>query len=239
MTASITVDRSFHGPPDSGNGGYTAGLFAKALEREYGWSGPIEVTLRKPPPLDRAMDVVADASTAELRWREHVIATGKPAELTAPKTPAVGWEEALAAQASYDGFTEHPFAGCFTCGPDRSADDALRLFPGHVSDGVVAAAWDVQPWAAEQPELCWAALDCPTGWAIGLIGRPAVLGRMTAVVARPPHAGEHCVVVGRRLSVAGRKAFAEGVLLGADGTALAVASTTWIEVDPTAIKPPS
>ena len=44
----IRIDRRFRGPPDSGNGGYVAGLLAKAL----GGSG-VEVTLRAPPPLDR------------------------------------------------------------------------------------------------------------------------------------------------------------------------------------------
>lgn len=241
MTTTITVPRAFHGPPGSGNGGYTCGAFASALGADHGWSGPTEVTLRMPPPLDVAMEVEVEGDGAQLRWREHVIATATPAALSQELDPAVSFDEALATAPRYDGHVEHPFPTCFVCGPERSRDDALVLLPGRLSednDGVVAAAWEVQPWATS-PELCWAALDCPTGWAIGLVGRPAVLGRMTAEVLRMPEPGERCVVVGRRISREGRKAFARGTLWGADGSVLARAATTWIEVDPSQIRPPT
>lgn len=235
---TISIPPRFHGPPDSGNGGYTCGAFATTLGREYGWRGPVEVTLRKPPPLDVAMGVAVSGQTAELRWRDHVIATATPAALTSEPDPVVSFAEALDAAPGYDGFREHPFPSCFVCGPGRSRDDGLVLLAGPVADGVVAAAWEVAPWAAA-PEFCWAALDCPTGWAIGLVGRPAVLGRMTTEVVRTPEPGERCVVVGRRVSREGRKAFARGTLWGADGDVIARTATTWIEVDPTQIRPPS
>lgn len=235
---TITVARTFHGPPDSGNGGYTCGVFAGRLGDEYGWRGPIEVTLRKPPPLDVPMEVAVDDEAAELRWREHVIATATPGALTAELDPQVAFDDALAAAPRYAGHVEHPFPSCFVCGPQVTHDDALVLLPGPLADGVVAAAWEVQEWATG-PEFSWAALDCPTGWAIGLVGRPAVLGRMTTEVVRAPEPGERCVVVGRRISRDGRKAFARGTLWGADGSVVARTATTWIEVDPTQIRPPS
>jgi hypothetical protein len=41
----VQIASRFCGPPQSGNGGYTCGLLAEALP------GPIEVSLRAPPPL--------------------------------------------------------------------------------------------------------------------------------------------------------------------------------------------
>ena len=43
----IRIDRRFRGPPDSGNGGYFAGLVAKELG-----GSDVVVTLRRPAPLD-------------------------------------------------------------------------------------------------------------------------------------------------------------------------------------------
>jgi hypothetical protein len=231
---TLTVGRQFQGPANSGNGGYTAGLLAGALL----WEGAVEVTLRKPPPLEAPMQVDVGAPAA-LRFGDHVIATATPAELAPGAEHPVPWDTAVAAEPSYSGFVEHPFPGCFACGVDRNKLDALALHPGWVADGVVAAAWEVQPWAAERPEVCWAALDCPSGWSIELVGRPAVLGRITAQVLAAPAAGERCVVVGQFVSREGRKAFARATLWGEGGSVLARAATTWIEVDPASVQPPS
>lgn len=230
----LTVARRFHGPDDSGNGGFTAGAFATAFS-----VGPVEVTLRMPSPLDVAMDVVAtDDDGAELRWNEHLIAQAQCSSLEPCAVPEVSVDAASAAESSYSGLIEHPFAGCFTCGPDRSTDDALRLFPGPVGEGLVACTWTVQPWAVD-PVCLWAALDCPSGWSTGLEGRPAVLGRITAEVLELPRAGERCVVVGQSVGRDGRKAFAASAVRGADQRLLAHARAVWIEVDPTTVRPPS
>jgi hypothetical protein len=50
--ASITIEARYHGPSGSGNGGYTCGRLAALLP------GPVEVTLRRPPPLDRSLGVL-------------------------------------------------------------------------------------------------------------------------------------------------------------------------------------
>ena len=47
----IIIQNRFCGPPDSGNGGYTSGLIAKEL------NNPVEITLRKPPPLDKMVSL--------------------------------------------------------------------------------------------------------------------------------------------------------------------------------------
>jgi hypothetical protein len=99
----------------------------------------------------------------------------------------------------------------------------------------VAAPFVVKP--VHQPPfvpagdvLGWAALDCPSGWACGMPGRPAVLGRLTARVSRVPQPGETCVVVGELDRWEGRKAFSRSTLYGPDGTEYAHAASTWIEI---------
>src|SRR5689334_13904100 len=49
---AIVIDRRFRGPNDSGNGGYSAGLFALAHGGDV-----VEVTLRLPPPLETPLEL--------------------------------------------------------------------------------------------------------------------------------------------------------------------------------------
>ena len=113
-----------------------------------------------------------------------------PTEVVAP----VSLGEAVAASASYPGFTTHPFPTCFVCGTERAEGDGLRLFPGRLADRRTATPFTVPD--DIRPELMWAALDCPGGWAVPLEGRPYVLGRLAARVEALPAPGERCVVMG-------------------------------------------
>ena len=62
MTADLVVPARFNGPVRSGNGGFVSGSLA---ERVPGAAGrPVEVTLRRPPPVDRAMTVREEPGTA-------------------------------------------------------------------------------------------------------------------------------------------------------------------------------
>jgi hypothetical protein len=93
--------------------------------------------------------------------------------------------------------------------------------------GVVASPWT--PPEDVRPELVWAALDCPSGWAVDDFQREGVLlGRMAAEIARLPEAGVRHVVMGWRIGEDGRKRFAGSALLTADGEVLARARSTWI-----------
>src|SRR5262245_24944986 len=70
---SITIDRRFCCPPNSGNGGYVFWLLAAHI------NGGAETTLRVPPPLEHRLDITAGTDGAvELREAETVIATGDP-----------------------------------------------------------------------------------------------------------------------------------------------------------------
>ncbi|MEV0134619.1 hypothetical protein AB0H83_39935 [Dactylosporangium sp. NPDC050688] len=222
----MIIAARFNGPPGSGNGGYTAGLVAAHL------TGPVEVTLRRPPPLDTPLTVTAgqDAAggTVQVHDGEALVASARTDPGERPEAvPAVPFVDAVAASAAYPGFTAHPFPTCFVCGPDRG--DGLALFPGPLPDGRTATPWKVPPDVS--PVLVWAALDCPGGWSVLTQGRPYVLGRIAARVDAVPEPGSECVITGRHVASEGRKATVLSTLYGPGGDVLALARATWIAVD--------
>jgi hypothetical protein len=219
----MIIARRYNGPPDSANGGYTCGLVAGLL------GGTAEVTLRRPPPLGRELDVALelDGTEVELRDGDAVVAEGRVVEWEPEVPEPVSVEEAEEASRGYAGFEEHAYATCFTCGPAR--EDGLGIFAGPVESrpGVVAAPWT--PSGEVAPEIVWAALDCPSGWAVDDFQREGVvLGRMAAHLLRRPQTGEPHVVIGWRVGEDGRKRYAGSALFTADGSLVASARSTWI-----------
>ena len=212
----MIIPPRYNGPPHSANGGYTCGLVAEAL------GGVVEVTLRRPPPLDRELEL----RDGELRDGEVVIAEAREVDVDGDVPEPISVEEAVQASRHYHGFRSHAYPTCFTCGPSR--DDGLRIFAGPVPrrDGVVASAWTPEN---VRPEIVWAALDCPGGWAVDDFQREGVLlGRMAARVDRDVRPGEPHVVLGWRIGEDGRKRFAGSALYTAEGEPVAWARSTWI-----------
>jgi hypothetical protein len=217
----VRIPARFNGPPGSANGGYTCGLVAAFV------GGEAEVTLRVPPPLERELEVMATDGRIEVRDGQTLVAEGTPASVDVEVPAAVSAAEAEAASTRYAGFDHHAYPTCFTCGPKR--DDGLGIFAGPVAgrDGLVAATWTPE----EEParEVVWAALDCPSGWAVDDFQREGVLlGRMAARIDRLPAPGEEHVVLGWRIGEKGRKRYAGSALLTADGGVLARSRSTWI-----------
>ncbi|MFD6568837.1 hypothetical protein [Micromonospora profundi] len=213
----MRIESRYNGPPGSGNGGWSAGVFATAA----GGSGPVEVTLRRPPPLDTALSLV---DGAVLDPAGEIVAEVRPAGDVDAVVPPVDWATAVAASTSYPGLVEHPFPGCYVCGPDRA--DGLRIFPGRLPDDRTAAPFR----APEQVSAAtvWAALDCPGGWTVLAAGRPYLLGRIAAAILAHPAPGDECVVTGALVGVDGRKAMVHTSLYGPDGALLGTARATWI-----------
>lgn len=216
----MIISTRFNGPPGSGNGGYSAGLFSAAVPGD----GPVEVTLRRPPPLGRELTVTPHGAGIHVSDDEGLVAEAVPVEPFEALVPGVDAATAAAASAGYRGFADHPFPTCYVCGPAR--DDGLRIFAGPLPDGRTAAP--VQFPDDVSPELVWAALDCPGGWAVIAPGRPYVLGRIAAVVRAVPPPAARCVVVGVAGQVEGRKAQVRTTLYGPDGELLGYARATWI-----------
>lgn len=230
MSTTLRIDRRFRGPDGSGNGGWTAGALAAVLDPG---ARPVEVTLRRPPPLDRDLPVEREGDAARLlddaEPDRPLVVAAALVETDLPTVAAVDASTAAEARAGYRGHHDHPFPGCFACGPDRAEGDGLRIFPGPLPDGGVGATWT--PGEGVDLPTTWAALDCVGGWA-GNIGsdHPMVLGRITAAVAAMPTPGTPYVVTGSLLGTEGRKTRTAATLHGPDGEVLGRAAHTWISV---------
>jgi hypothetical protein len=216
----MIIAERFNGPPTSGHGGYSAGVFASIADT----GGSVEVTLRLPPPLNEPLTVVGTQIHTPGGDVVAEVGSVPPVEVV---VPPVTYEEAVEASASYPGFTEHPFPTCYGCGPARA--DGLRVFPGRLADGRTAAALVIP--AAPSRETVWAALDCPGGWAAVMSGRISVLGRFAVDIAALPEQGDRCVVMGEVVSRQGRKTLVHTTLYGPAGQILATARATWIAID--------
>jgi len=230
---SMLIARRFRGPPDSANGGYTAGLLAKNLQ------GAVEVTLRRPPPLERELSVAVSEGQARFSDGELLIAEARLAAVELEAPPAPSFERAQALSKNYIGHVRHHFPSCFVCGPARASGDGLRIFPGAEQPGdPVAAPWipdagvadaDTDADGAVRQELLWAALDCIGYFAIAAPDYPvALLGRMTAEIVGRVNAGTRCIVVGWPLAREGRKLHAGTAIYDDDGKPLGIARQTWI-----------
>ena len=234
MSEQVTIERRFNGPPESGNGGYVCGVVAGLV------GGTTEVTLRRPPPLDRPLQVARlDNGSVALRDGETVIAEGAPASLEIDPPAPVSFTEAEEASRSYLGFRQHIFPTCLVCGTRRTEGDGLRIFPGSIPGlDIVAAPWTPDASLAGKdntvrPEIVWAALDCPSGWAVfgdPSQGRPAVLGRLAARLIAPVRPGERCVVIGWPRGEEGRKLYSGSALFSHDGELRALARATWVRI---------
>jgi hypothetical protein len=227
----IIIPHHFHGPPNSGNGGYTSGRLAAYID------GAAQVTLRKPPPLDRPMQVTEENGVFKLIDGDELVAEAQAAtlELDVPAPPSL--TEAEAASKRYAGFSYHEFPTCFVCGHERPEGEGLRIFAGPVGGrALVASPWTPGEDLADEdsfvrPEILWAALDCPGAFAIDSRRKILVLGRLTAEVKPTLKPGQACVVTGWEISRDGRKYTSGTAIHTAEGELIGKAKSIWIEVE--------
>jgi hypothetical protein len=230
VTDVFVIPARFNGPLDSGNGGYSSGMFERVAD------GPATVSLRRPVPLDTPLEVVRDDGAATIRLGGEVIAevhTADELELTLPDP--VDLDQAHAGFAAYRGIADGPFSRCFVCG--RARHDSLQVFAGPVEGReVVASPWTPPDWTAGEDgavdtSIVAGVLDCPTYFAHHREGplSLAVLARFQVRHLAPVPAGEEHVVVGWPLERDGRKLHAAAAISTADGTPLAIARALMIE----------
>jgi hypothetical protein len=241
VDTELVVAGRFRGPTRSGNGGYTSGALAALAPSDW---AATTVRLSQPPPLDVAMTVVRSDELLVASYDGTEVARATPAGHEPEAVPPLDAETARTAAAGYPGLAQHPFPTCFSCGTGREPGDGLRIFPGPVGDGRVAATWTPDPgvagdWHEERsPEVrvgravTWAALDCAGGWAADIGERLMVLGTMTARLHSLPKVGEEHVVVGAARGESGRKRMSAASLYDSAGRLVGTAEHVWIAVDP-------
>ncbi|WP_345455848.1 hypothetical protein [Nocardioides marinquilinus] len=234
--STLTVPALFCGPPTSGNGGWTSGALAAVLDPSG--EAPVRVRLRRPPPLDVPLGLVADGAGLSARHGEDVVAEAVRADVAPETVEAVPADVARAAEARYAGLTSHPFPTCYVCGTGRAPGDGMRIFPGRVDDDTEGRVRVAATWTPEQdadPATAWAALDCVGGWAGDLGERLMVLGTITAQVRELPRAGVEHVVVGGARGAEGRRTSTASTLW-AEGRPIATAEHVWVAVAPEAVR---
>jgi hypothetical protein len=235
--AELCFAQRFRGPPGVTNGGFGCGSLAALLDRTA------DVTLRGPLPPQRALSIGRDGDGLVLNDGDTLLAEARPAanDVALVVPTGVTAEQARAAAGTARYYADPVFPDCFVCGPTRGPADGLRIFPGPVpGTAMYAAPWMIDASVAATdgrawPEVVWAALDCPSGFAAAAAAELAadtaiVLGRMTANVAALPDVGDECRVVAWPLGQEGRKLTAGAALLSPDGQVLAAARALWITV---------
>ena len=218
-----------------GHGGYVAGLLAERVD------GAVQVTLRRPIPLDAPLDLIdVDDGGSQLRQGDEVLVEAEPSVLEIEVPPAPSLDAARAAEAAspshYEGRGVHPT--CFGCGVAR--EDGLRVFVGPTSvDGSdqVAGVWNTAPFADGDASVArrWvlAALDCPGAFAfIAHEVGAGLLGRIVFEQRGEVTGDRDYIVTGWQIGTDGRKLLAGTALFDDGGTVLAAAKATWFPWTP-------
>lgn len=235
MSPTIRIERRFCGPPNSGNGGYSSGSLASHI------SGVCECTLRKPIPLERDLRVELSDGSGKLLDGNDLIIEAARINLESGDPVYTNLAQAEDAAAKSPAFGNHPFPTCFTCGPQRTSGDGLRIFPGPISNGSGPSSAFAAPWipdssladetGAVRPEFVWAAMDCPTGFAAGFPWRGTlVTGRLAVEQVKSIYPLRPYLITSWSLGNEGRKFFAGAVLFSAQGEVCAKAKATWIKL---------
>jgi hypothetical protein len=233
MTDTVKIDKRFCGPPTSGNGGYSCGLIANQI------GNCAKVRLHAPPPLDEPLHFEKNGDAVELKQGQTLLGSGiaYDFELEVPPTPS--YENAKAAEARYVGFESHIFPCCFVCGPDREADDGLRLFPGPVDpENWSLLACTCQPSSNLlddsgniRHEFIWSVLDCPSYFGVmGNVQKTALLGELELKIVNDAKGDIPLIVWCWPISSEGRKHCGGSAVATADGELIAYAKGTWIEL---------
>jgi hypothetical protein len=236
MADVVTIAQRFRGPPQSGNGGYTCGLVARAID-----SPVAEVTLKMPPPLDRELSLERGADgSVELRDGDQLVAEGRPLDSLDVEPPdPVSLEDVTSARDASPLHEHHPWPMCFVCGPDRGPGDGLRVISGRIEgSGLVGSPWETGDSLPSEggtlaPEIVWAALDCPSGHAVMQETEEpvvAALGRLSARIDAAVRPGETYVAVGWPIERDGRKLHSGSAIFSLSGELLACARAVWIEL---------
>jgi len=236
---TISIADRFRGPPQSGNGGYVAGVAASLLDSDTA----VEVTLRAPIPLDIPLTVHRGKEFTTIMRDETLIAEVREDALDLEIPDPPDWESASDAQPKSPSFLErinpiipsgvgfHPI--CFCCGAEH--EDGLSVYAAPVLDGEqVAAVWQTKTdWAEPDGFLpdsfLWTALDCPGQFAfVAADIFTGMLGRITGEIKQRAKAGDEYLVTGWRVGIEGKKHIAGTAIFDRNDNLLAAAKSVWI-----------
>lgn len=170
---TLTVPSRFNGPPASGNGGYSCAVVAARFD------GPCAVSLRRPVPLDKALDVETEnglgsgiVGTARESGALRVSADGELIAEAVRAPPLAPWSGPVvdleAARDATSRFVSPPsgfFDRCFVCGRERH--DGFCVFAGPIAESNTPASSRSSSHSDEKRELgpVVASTWTPPAWA--------------------------------------------------------------------------
>ncbi len=233
-THIVTIEKRFCGPRQSANGGYAAGVFSQIV------NGPARVRLKAPPPLDTPIDIRnAGDGAYEAIFGDTVIATITPSSVSIDPPPLPCDGDISKAHDCFleDAGGEHILPYCFVCGNKREPGDGLRIFSGPAPDSPINADfWTPVADLADidgfvRAEFMWAALDCPSAFALRNGLRLSLLGSLEVDIKRRPKLGEKLIVAAWRTGQDGRKHFSSSALYDGKRNIIAAANAVWIEIN--------
>jgi hypothetical protein len=231
---AVVIKRRYSGSSNAASRGYIAGLLGRQLD------GPARVSIERPIPLDQPVGIERQPDgRVTLSDGAAVLAHAEPATLQLEPPAAPSFAEAQWAAERYLGFTEHAAPECFVCGPAREWGDGLAIFPGPLPGRhLVAAPWAPDPTLFDKrgqvrPEFVWAALDCPTGFALlEAFGRRTVtLHQLTVQLIRPLEVGARWIVMGWPFAADGRNLLGASAIVSERGELHALASAVMVAAD--------
>lgn len=233
QSKTIVIDSRFNGPPNSANGGYTAGMLANLL------GGDTQVLLHSPPPLNTKLELIVDGKAASLNYQNKAIATAQKTrvKLDVPICPPI--DKIRSNEGRYINASEHLLPTCFVCGPERKSDDGLAIYPVRLNAyDCVASIWQpLENLAAADGlvanEIVWAALDCPGYFAHQKLDQIMLLGSIAASILRRPSPGETLISMGWQTAQDGRKHHSGTALYDQKGEICAISQQIWITLKTT------
>lgn len=231
LIKTVTIEGRYNGPPNSANGGYTAGLLAREL------SGPVQVRLLSPPPLATPLRLETDSAMASLFHDDTKIAEATVCQLESHTPECPDQERIVNTHGTYPDIHHHQLPSCFVCGPARSAEDGLAIFPIPFDDHGVGCLWrphkSVHDGSGRIPsEILWAAMDCPGYFAHRQPENLMLLGSMSAEIFNLPKADQTFTVCGWQDRIDGRKYYSITAIFDQQGELCGKSEQVWITLRP-------
>ena len=235
---TFSIPRQFCGPPFSSNGGYFCGIVASFFDR------PVEIRLKAPPPLDTEMTIQRESDKARVFALGKLIAEVRPSDVQPKPAPYISMEDAIrCSNTGLEGSRiNHPFPGCFVCGPDRSEGDGMHVFTGpKTGTPLYGAKWHAHPaWSSNGTDIdahyVWSALDCPSsGPAFSTSVTPGsnvayVLGTLSIHIHQLPKVGNDYAIVCATDESHERLYRTRVSLYASDQSLLATGAAVWVQV---------
>jgi hypothetical protein len=94
-------------------------------------TGPAEVTLRAPTPVETELRLEWTPDAARLLQGTRLLAEARRAGVPEAPLP-VPFDVAVEASRHYPGLVRHHFPGCLVCGSQRVPADGIRIWAGPV-----------------------------------------------------------------------------------------------------------